>query len=150
MIQKSILFIFFLLHSVLFAQEFSWQDVSADFNLPEGVQLFQGTSLSPKINAWYLDVDFNKPNLALRPYLAAIPAGKEGVPAFCQRLGAIAAINGGYFDTNGTLSRNRRYDSYSFSRQGKRNILFQTYDAAYFDSLLRYNFVKRYHRSGSD
>lgn len=104
MIQKSIILIFFLLHSILFAQEFSWQDVSADFSLPEGVVLFQGISQSPKIKAWYLDVDFNQPNLALRPYLAAIPAGKEGVPAFCQRVGAVAAINGGYFDTNGTTS----------------------------------------------
>jgi hypothetical protein len=102
---KKLFFIAFLaLAAAGFTQEITWQDVSANHNLPEGVELFRGTRGAPKLNTWYLDVDLSQPNLALRPYLAAISAGKEGVPAFCQRVGAFVAINGGYFDTNGSTS----------------------------------------------
>lgn len=99
---KKIIIILFFGVSILSAQEFTWQDISANYDLPGGVQLFQGTAT--RLNAWYLDVDLNNPDLALRPYLSTLPAGKEGVPAFCQRIGAFAAINGGYFDTNGNTS----------------------------------------------
>ncbi|HEX9973614.1 MAG TPA: phosphodiester glycosidase family protein, partial [bacterium] len=40
----------------------------------------------------------------LRPYLSTVAGGKEGVAPFTQRVGAIAAINGGYFDVNGSTS----------------------------------------------
>lgn len=93
-----------LFASSLFAQSLTWVDVTPQFNLPEGIHLFQAERPSPPLKAWYLEVDMQQPAIALRPYLSQAPGGKEGVAPFCQRVGAIAAVNGGYFDTNGSTS----------------------------------------------
>jgi hypothetical protein len=90
--------------SSLFSQSITWTDITSQFAVPEGVKIFQGDRPSPALKAWYLDVDVTNKNLAVRSYLSTIPAGKEGVAPFCQRVGAIAAVNGGYFDVNGTTS----------------------------------------------
>jgi len=88
----------------IFAQDFNWTDISINYSLLEGIRLYQGICATPKLNAWYLDVDMNNEDIAIRPYLAEIPAGKEGVAYFSERVGAIAAVNGGYFNVNGSSS----------------------------------------------
>ncbi|MDZ7335497.1 MAG: phosphodiester glycosidase family protein [candidate division KSB1 bacterium] len=93
-----------LFASSLFAQSLTWVDVTRQFNMPEGIHLFQGERSSPPLKAWYLEVDLQQPHIAIRSYLSQAPGGKEGVAPFVQRVGAIAAVNGGYFDLNGSTS----------------------------------------------
>ncbi|MCX8010455.1 MAG: phosphodiester glycosidase family protein [Ignavibacteria bacterium] len=96
--------IFLLLFTKLIAQTINWTDITNTTTLPNGVKLFKGERTSPALKAWYLDVDLNQKNIAIKPYLN--PIGKEGIVAFSQRFNAFASINGGYFNTSGT-------DSYS-------------------------------------
>lgn len=91
-----ILFLLLLIAS-LSAQSLTWTDITSQFTLPDGIKIFQGERQSPPLKAWYLTVDLNQKNIAIRPYLSTSAAGKEGVAPFCQRVGAIAAINGGFF-----------------------------------------------------
>lgn len=88
----------FLLTTVSFSQEITWTNISNQHPLPTGVQLFQGERQAPLLKAWYLEVDMNIAELAVRPYLGS-PAG---ISEFTQSTGAFAAVNGGYF--SGTTS----------------------------------------------
>lgn len=86
--------------SVVSAQQFGWQDISSQYsNLPTSVRMIAGIDSTLPAKAWYLDIDMNDTLVAIRPYLSTIAARKEGVSTFCHRVGAYAAINGGYFDT---------------------------------------------------
>ncbi len=76
------------------SQTISWEDRTADHTLPEGVRLFKGTRTSPFLEAWYLDVDLNQPDIMIRPYLAGTG---DIVPDLTETFGAYAAINGGFF-----------------------------------------------------
>lgn len=84
------------------AQNIQWNNVSEQFSLPEGVQLFEGTRSNPALKAWYIEVDLNVAEIGLVPYLAN--NGTETVTEFSERIGAIAAINGGYFGGNSSYS----------------------------------------------
>ncbi len=42
----------------------------------------------------------NKANIAVRPYKTTAPGGMEGITSFSERFNTIAAVNGGFFDTN--------------------------------------------------
>jgi hypothetical protein len=97
---KYILFFFIILTSISFAQTITWSEVTSSYSLPAGVKVFKGTRTSPALIAYYLDVDLNKQNLAIKPYLT--PAGSELINNFVTRYGAIAGVNGGYF--GGTTS----------------------------------------------
>ena len=90
--------------SSLSAQIITWSDITSQFTLPEGIKAFKGERQSPALKAWYLDIDLKQQSIAIRPYLSTVSAGKEGVAPFSQRVGAIAAINGGYFDVTGSTS----------------------------------------------
>ena len=92
-------FVLLCLTSVVFTQEITWTDVSSNYTLAEGVKLFKGERTSPKLEAFYIDVDMNNENLAVRPYITGDIAT---VPVLTKRFGAIAAVNGGYF--GGTTS----------------------------------------------
>lgn len=104
--KKSIILLFLSLCFVssLFSQTLTWTDITSQFTLPEGIKIFQGERGSPALKAWYLEVDLQQQQIAVRSYLSKAPGGKEGVAPFVQRVGAIAAVNGGYFDTNGATS----------------------------------------------
>ncbi|RQW06421.1 T9SS C-terminal target domain-containing protein [candidate division KSB1 bacterium] len=95
---------FLLFVSSLSAQNITWTDITAQFTLPEGIKAFKGERESPALKAWYLDIELKQQSIAIRPYLSTVSAGKEGVAPFNQRVGAIAAINGGYFDVTGSTS----------------------------------------------
>lgn len=98
----AILLFALLLNSTLSAQPINWTNISSQYSLPEGVQLFRGNRASPALNVWFLKVDLKKNGIVVKPYLN--PAGKEGITAFSGRFNAIAAVNGGYFDLAGNTS----------------------------------------------
>lgn len=100
----SILFtlLFFISISVC-AQPITFTDVTNNYSLPAGVKLIKGQrTTNPKLALWYFDVDMNRSDVALKPYLN--PVGKEGLTSFVTRLGAFAGINGGYFDVGSDAS----------------------------------------------
>ncbi len=78
----------------MMGQTISWEERSSDHTLPDGVRLFKGTRSSPILEAWYLDVDLNQPDIMIRPYLAG---SGDIVPDLTEAFGAYAAINGGFF-----------------------------------------------------
>lgn len=81
------------------AQPLTWSDVSAEFDLPPALRLFAGERALPPLRAWYLAVDLRDTNYVLVPFLSDVAGGREGLVPFATRVGAAAAINGGYFDT---------------------------------------------------
>ncbi len=91
--KKLLLFIFILSYPLL-SQTITWTDVSSSYTLPDGVSLFKGTRSSPILEAYYLDVDLNNPDLAIRSYITNSP---KGVNTFTSSVGAYAAVNGGFF-----------------------------------------------------
>ncbi len=99
---KHILFFVLFLTSTFCAQSITWSEVTSSYTLPAGVKVFKGTRTSPALIAYYLDVDLNKPNLAIKPYLT--PAGSELINNFASRYGVIAGVNGGYFGGTSSYS----------------------------------------------
>lgn len=101
--KKTILFyIAFMLSVVVSAQTISWEDVTSDYEFPEGLRLIHGTI--PGNNtffAYYYEVDINNPDIAIRPYLKAAPTQ---VHQFSQEVGAYGAINGGFFAGTSSVS----------------------------------------------
>ena len=96
------LFSYAILSSDTMAQTIEWRNISEQYSLPEGIQLYEGTRSSPALKAWYIEVDMKVATIGLVPYLAE--NGTETVTEFSKRIGAIAAINGGYFGGNSSYS----------------------------------------------
>lgn len=101
--KKTLLFIFVLCLPVLVAaQDISWEDVSSDYEFPEGLRLFHGTITdNDSFFAYYYEVDMNNPDIAIRPYLNANPLQ---VDDFSEDVGAYGAINGGFFAGTSSVS----------------------------------------------
>ncbi|MHB1050422.1 MAG: phosphodiester glycosidase family protein [Bacteroidota bacterium] len=78
-----------------------WTDLSSQYQLPAGVKIIQGERASPFLRVYYIDVDGNNPNIAIHPYYSS--SIKSIVP-FAQSVGAIAAINGGFFGGSASYS----------------------------------------------
>ncbi|MCE1187907.1 MAG: phosphodiester glycosidase family protein [Ignavibacteria bacterium] len=89
------LFIVLALYSIAPAQPITWTDITSTYSLPQGVKLVKGVRTSPALVSYYLDVDLNRKNLAIKPYLT--PSGSERINTFVTRYNAIAGVNGGYF-----------------------------------------------------
>ncbi|HEX2869367.1 MAG TPA: phosphodiester glycosidase family protein [Ignavibacteriales bacterium] len=84
-----------LLVSILQAQTITWKEVTSSYSTIPGVTVYSGTKASvPSFYAFYIDVDMNNPNVAIRPYLTSSPSA---MPEFLKKTGAYAAINGGFF-----------------------------------------------------
>jgi hypothetical protein len=86
----------FILICASFAQgeAIAWTDTTEAFDFPEGITLYYGRRNSPALNIWVLDVDLNREDLAVRPYITTSIAP---VRTLAQRFNVYAAINGGYF-----------------------------------------------------
>jgi hypothetical protein len=78
-----------------------WTEYTQDENLPEGIRLFRGTRISPAKSVWYLEVDMKNENLIVHPYLSST---YRTTTNFTAHVGAIAAVNGGYFSTSASVS----------------------------------------------
>jgi hypothetical protein len=75
----------------VYAQPITFTDVTNNYSLPAGVKLIKGQrTTNPKLALWYFDVDMNRSDVAIKPYLN--PVGKEGLTSFVTRLGAFAGL----------------------------------------------------------
>jgi hypothetical protein len=87
------------------AQPITWTNITSNYPaLPDGVKLFKGERLSPALKAWYFNVDMKMAAIGVRPYVSNAPGGKEGITSFVPSYNAVAGINGGFFDTQGSQS----------------------------------------------
>jgi len=97
-----LIFLTLLLSLGISAQSIDWQEVTQSYELPDGLKFFHGTKKGDAtFAAWYFEVDMNNPDIGIRPYLGS--SFKE-VPLFCADAGAYAAINGGFFAGNSSVS----------------------------------------------
>ncbi len=80
----------------LLSSGLDWTDITSDYELPDGLRVFSESG----INAWYVEFDTDYRDLALHPYLLT----SQGLPSFSREVGAIVAINGGYFAGGASLS----------------------------------------------
>jgi hypothetical protein len=78
-----------------------WTEFTEDEGLPEGIRLFRGTRINPAKSVWYLEVDMNNKNHIVHPYLSST---YRTTTSFTAHVGAIAAINGGYFSATSSVS----------------------------------------------
>jgi hypothetical protein len=77
-------------------------------SLPDSVRVFEGFSSyedGAPLRAWYVDIDYNDRNLAARSVLSSDPSGKEVASSMAKKVGALVAINGGYFDMSSNPAR---------------------------------------------
>ncbi len=93
---------------------FAWSQVGA--NLPESIKVFAGESYrydGLPVRVWRVEIDYSDTTLTARPFLSTAPAGKEAVSAMTTQLGALLAVNGGYFDMTSRPAR-----TYSLVKSG--------------------------------
>ncbi len=96
------LLVMILLPTFLAAQDIQWQDVSSEYEFPEGLKLFHGTiSGNNNFFAYYYEVDMSVSDIAIRPYLSSTP---QQVDDFSDEVGAYGAVNGGFFSGTSSVS----------------------------------------------
>ena len=94
-IMKKILSFLLLLNVfTISAQNITWTNVSLNYNMPIGVQVFSGEDASIPLKIKYIDIDLNTNDLELTPVLSTTPTNAKN---WATNLGAIAVMNGGYF-----------------------------------------------------
>lgn len=89
--------------------------------LPTSIRVYEGASAyadGAPLRAWYVDVDFNDEKLAARPVLSNAPSGREAASSMARKLGALVAINGGYFDMTSVPAR-----TFSLIKSGGRTLV---------------------------
>ncbi len=74
----------------------NWINITGNYTLPEGIQVFEGTRSDPKLKAYYIDADLNRPDLSLRPYMRGIKTSVS-VKQLNHVMDAYASVNGGFF-----------------------------------------------------
>jgi hypothetical protein len=95
---KKLLLLLVFCSLLSYSQSIKWTNATSSYSLPDGVQLFKGERDSPLLKIFYLDVNLNNKNIAVKSYLSTVSATKEIITSFLPRVNAIAGINGGYFD----------------------------------------------------
>lgn len=94
-----------LLSNQVNAQSIVWQDTTAHYELPEGIELYYGKTASPiGPRAWLLKLDVTQQQFAFVPYLSKANGGVQTLSSFASQVGAVAAINGGFFSTSNGAS----------------------------------------------
>ncbi len=91
---KKIIFFILFFSAVILPQQITWNEITSNYNLPQGVKIFEGTRQSPALKAYYIDADLNNPAIAVRPYVSGT---NMNVKDFTAKVGAYAAVNGGFF-----------------------------------------------------
>ncbi len=81
--------------------QFVWNERSAEFNLPQGVKVFTGYQNSPAYLLHYIEFDSNVQDFILHPYWSS---NYKATTTFARDVGAIAAVNGGFFSTSASVS----------------------------------------------
>ncbi len=93
--QKKICSILFVLIFIFsgYAEDIIWTE-DTTVSLPDSIKLYKGTRTSPKLQAFYLDVNLKNAEIAVRPYFGVQTAT---LPVFTSAAGAYVAINAGFF-----------------------------------------------------
>jgi hypothetical protein len=81
---------------------FSWQELA--FGLPKSIRVYEGAARGAHgeiFRAWRADIDLNDRSLRAWPSLASTPSGREMPSTQARKVGALVAINGGYFQVAG-------------------------------------------------
>jgi exopolysaccharide biosynthesis protein len=81
--------------------QFVWNERSAEFNLPQGVKVFTGYQNSPAYILHYIEFDSKVQDFILQPYWSS---SYKATTTFARDVGAIAAVNGGFFSTSASVS----------------------------------------------
>jgi hypothetical protein len=97
---KKILLVIFFISSLSIAQDITWEELTSQYSLPGGIEVFKGRRESPQLNIFYIDVDMNVDSLVVRPYIAS----KTNLKSFTSNVGAYAAINSGFFGGDASFS----------------------------------------------
>lgn len=71
-----------------------------EMNTPASIKVFSAASPVPgsPVRAWYIDIDYHDASLRVQPMLCANATGRERGGEMARQMGAVVAINGGYFD----------------------------------------------------
>lgn len=91
----------YVLFSSLLSAQLVWTDVSSQYQLHPGVKIVRGERSSPYLLVHYIDVNGKDPSVAIRSYYSS---SIKTVAPFAQSVGALAAVNGGYFATGTSTS----------------------------------------------
>lgn len=86
----------------------AWTWREQRFDLPPSIHVYEGTSRAAggqMFRAWRVDVDFSDRALQAQPFLADDPSGRELPSVQAQRIEALVAVNGGYFDMDGVPAK---------------------------------------------
>lgn len=81
---------------------FAWKKLA--FDLPPSIQVYEGEAQSAsgeKFRAWYADIDYSDLKLRAQASLSELPSRREAPSSQARKVGALVAINGGYFDVVG-------------------------------------------------
>ena len=99
---KKIIPVLLLLNVItISAQNLTWTNVSGNYNMPIGVQVFSGEDANIPLKIKYIDIDLNITDLELTPELSTTPTNAKN---WATTLGAIAVMNGGYFGGSSSYS----------------------------------------------
>jgi hypothetical protein len=86
----------------------AWMWNERFFNLPPSIHVYEGTSQGAggqNFRAWRVDVDFSDRTLKAQPFVTDSPSGRESPSTQAQHVGALVAVNGGYFDMDGVPAK---------------------------------------------
>lgn len=100
-IYKLVLFLLLLIIPLSSHAQYVWTDLSEDEELPDGVKLIRGYNQADQVLVFLLDVDLDNPDIIIHPYFSNT---FRSTTNFTTHVGAIAAINGGYFGGSTSLS----------------------------------------------
>ena len=76
----------------------AWTPIdSINFDLPQGLQVYQAINVAPNLRAWYVRVAESLPEIETRVVASTDNDGIETISEFADRLQVPVLINGGYF-----------------------------------------------------
>ena len=94
-------FVFVVLVSTSVNAQFIWNERSSEFSLPQGVRVFTGYQNSPAYLLHYIEFDTKSQDYILHPYWSS---SYKATSNFSRDVGAVAAVNGGFFSTSSSVS----------------------------------------------
>ena len=97
---KKIFLLIVLFATITLSQPITWTEITSNYALPTGIQIFQGDRLSPVLKIYYIDVDMNNPDLVIHPYIGS----NKTINNFVTFVGAYAGVNGGFFGGSSSFS----------------------------------------------
>jgi exopolysaccharide biosynthesis protein len=75
----------------------AWSNLSTEYALPVGVEVFAGEDDTAPLKAWMARIDASRPRVDIQIFSSAEEDGRESVSDMVQGSGACLGVNGGYF-----------------------------------------------------